>query len=40
MFHDGNNKWRYKVKIILNLESENVDQLLISYVTLNETLKL
>ena len=38
--NDGNKKWRYKVKTILNLESDDLDQFVISHVTLNKILTL
>lgn len=36
--NDGNKKWRYKVNTILNLESDDLDQFVISRVTLNKIL--
>lgn len=44
MFHlilnDGNKKWRHRMKAILKLESDYLDQFLTSHMTLNKTLKL
>lgn len=36
--NDGNKKWRYKGNTILNLESDDLDQFVISRVTLNKIL--
>ena len=36
--NDGNKKWRHKVNTILNLESDDLDQFVISHVTLNKIL--